>query len=241
MESKLFEKKWALPELSPAIRGIGINQSGTKIAACFKPEDNEIQIVGNIGNILETLSGHRKPVKCVRFHPMDNIIASASEDCTVGLWDFEAKRNCRLNYFSDIVEWVDWSFDGNFLAACGIDGSVVVWDRRGDFISELNGADGELKMVKWSPDSAYISAASNVGLVCVWNIVDRDAVLLKHGSPVISVSWSPSGEKMVTVAEDGVVRLWEAATWELAELTGSGNTIFADFSADGNYLAIGGS
>ncbi|MCP4633854.1 MAG: WD40 repeat domain-containing protein [candidate division Zixibacteria bacterium] len=38
-----------------------------------------------------------------------------------------------------------------------------------------------------------------------------------------------------------MVRLWEAATWELAELTGSGNTIFADFSADGNYLAIGGS
>jgi platelet-activating factor acetylhydrolase IB subunit alpha len=36
------------------------------------------------------LAGHRSPVTCVCFHPAFPVLASASEDCSIKLWDFES-------------------------------------------------------------------------------------------------------------------------------------------------------
>lgn len=42
-----------------------------------------------------TLEGHRADVKAVDWHPYRSLIASASRDCTVRLWDPHQKNSVR--------------------------------------------------------------------------------------------------------------------------------------------------
>ena len=37
-----------------------------------------------------TLMGHREAVNTVAFHPLYSVLASASDDCTVKIWDWES-------------------------------------------------------------------------------------------------------------------------------------------------------
>ncbi|MCB9124674.1 MAG: choice-of-anchor L domain-containing protein [Caldilineaceae bacterium] len=62
-----------------------------------------------------------------------------------------------------------------------------------------------------------------------------------HTGPVWGVAWSPDGSQFASGAEDGVVRVWDAATGvELAALTGPGGEVYGvAWSPDGSLIAAG--
>ena len=62
------------------------------------------------------LTGHRSPVTRVAFHPVYQILASASEDTTIKIWDYETGDfECTLKGHTKAVQ--DLAFDpkGNYL------------------------------------------------------------------------------------------------------------------------------
>ena len=78
------------------------------------------------------------------------------------------------------------------------------------------------------------------GCVAVWDIVSGTTlVVLGHDRAVVDVSFSPDGHSLMSVSEDGSVKIWDTESWqETASLNGGGGECSgACFSTDGEYIA----
>lgn len=75
-----------------------------------------------------TLDGHRLRVNDLEFSPDGEIIASASRDGRIGIWEVESGELLRyLEGNGDIVTSLDFSADGNLLVAGFEDGNLILW------------------------------------------------------------------------------------------------------------------
>jgi platelet-activating factor acetylhydrolase IB subunit alpha len=62
------------------------------------------------------LTGHRLPVTRIAFHPQYSLLASASEDATVKIWDWETGEFERtLKGHTKAIQDVDFDHKGNLL------------------------------------------------------------------------------------------------------------------------------
>ena len=63
-----------------------------------------------------SLTGHRSPVTKVAFHPMYNVCASASEDASIKIWDWETGEFERtLKVHTKAVHDCDFDSKGQYL------------------------------------------------------------------------------------------------------------------------------
>jgi coronin-1B/1C/6 len=77
------------------------------------------------------LGGHLRKVGHVLFNPAaDSVLASASGDYTVKLWDVEAGQAKLTLKHKDIVQSLSWSHDGAQLVTTSRDKKLRVWDVR---------------------------------------------------------------------------------------------------------------
>ncbi|KAL4933331.1 coronin [Aspergillus undulatus] len=77
------------------------------------------------------LSGHPKKVGHVLFNPAaENILATASGDYTVKIWDIEAGASKLTLNVGDIVQSQSWSANGSLLVTTSRDKKLRVWDVR---------------------------------------------------------------------------------------------------------------
>ncbi len=75
-----------------------------------------------------TLEGHRLRVNDLEFSPDGEIIASASRDGRIGLWNVESGELLRyLEGDGEVVTSLDFSTDGGLLAIGSEDGRITLW------------------------------------------------------------------------------------------------------------------
>ncbi len=159
------------------------------------------------------LYGHNNIIYQVAWSPNGRILASASADRSVRLWDVHYGRLLHDPIGQgDYVFSVAWSPDGRVLASGCYDETIRLTDGvTGLPVRDLTGHDGPVYNVAWSPDGRYLASASYDHTIRIWDSQNdwQCRVLEGHSDWVMSVAWSPDGLTLASGSRDESICFWD--------------------------------
>ncbi len=199
-------------------------------------------------------TGHIASVNAVTWSPDGKLIASASDDTYVQLFDaVSGKRKLIYTGHTEEVAAVAWSPDGKLIASGGQDGTAQVWNAgsRARILTYKEHAD-RVNGISWSSDSQLIASGSDDRTVQVWNPFNGtlDFDFQGHTAGVLCVGWQPDNSSVASGSWDGTLRDW--ATVQHGDHFNAGDQIFSygghgtnevyalAWSPDGNFIASAG-
>jgi serine/threonine protein kinase len=190
------------------------------------------------------LLGHTGPVKAVAYSPGNNLLASASFDRTVRLWDPTTRQLvARLDGPTAPLFCIAFSHDESLVAAGGGDRKMRIWDVGTEELRAELTQNDVITTASFSPDGRTLATGGDDNRVWLWDLESRSVRrnLIGHTEHVHSVAFSPDGKWLASGSGDGTVRLWDPIEGTLVhELNGMVPDIFpVAFSPDGQWLAAG--
>lgn len=165
------------------------------------------------------LTGHRSPITRVAFHPTYSILASASEDATVKVWDWETGEFERtLKGHTKAVQDCDFDHKGNLLVTCSSDLFIKIWDTQNEWknTKTFPGHEHSVSSVRFLPGDLHIVSASRDRTIRVFEVATTHQVrtITGHSDWVRCVIPSEDGRLLASGSNDQTAHIWDALTGE---------------------------
>jgi tricorn protease-like protein len=186
-----------------------------------------------------TLTGHKGVIECVTFSPDGKLLASASGDGNVRVWDVTTRKEL-ASLTSDgegRIYSIRFAPDGKTLAFGDTEGRLVLWDVQAKKQRRAwTWQWAVVRSVAFSPDGKTLAAAGWVwdtdpdldpdsdtdsddgeGTVRFWSVDTGAKIADLQGQKEIiySLAYTPDGASLVTGSHDGSVKVWDVATREV--------------------------
>ncbi|MGW3207570.1 nSTAND1 domain-containing NTPase [Streptomyces sp. NPDC001135] len=200
------------------------------------------------------LTGHTSDVVSISFAPQSTVLATASWDRTVRLWDVRNPHHpVRLAVLHQPSRLLAVAFgQGGRVLAAASERSVRLWDvanRRAPIeLSTLPDRPAAPTWVVFRPGGDILATGHTDGATRLWNVRDPRhprllATLPGHTGAVTSAAFSPDDRTLATTG-DTTARLWDvtdpARPRHLDVLRGHTDTVTSvAFSPDGRTVATG--
>ncbi|MBE7385408.1 MAG: WD40 repeat domain-containing protein [Leptolyngbya sp. SIO1E4] len=185
------------------------------------------------------LQGHRDFIQRVAFSSNNEVIATASYDHTIKLWQPNGNQITTLNGHSAPILDISFSSDDQRIASASEDHTVIIWDLQGNALQTLEGHQDWVNSVNFSPDGSKLVSASDDMTIKIWDSTGNLLnTILAHNQPVLAVAYSPDNTMLATASLDGTAKLWDARGNLLKILEGHKDILLdLEFSPDSEILA----
>lgn len=248
--AQLTSESRRLAAESGRLRGQDLNLALLLAVQAIETDDNN-EVRSNLFQALinqpqlATLYGHTKPVTRVAYSPDGTLLASASADDTIRLWEAENGKLVReWNTRQEAVNDVAFSPDGTLLASAGEDRTIRVWDvESGAPVGQaLEGHGAKASAVAFSPDGKLLASSAADRTIRIWDVASR--VLLYSPLPTIdegamNLRFSPDGKTLAMGSTSGDVGLWDVASGtQRVEIPNGTRLTSIAYSPNGKFLAV---
>lgn len=193
-----------------------------------------------------TLFGHEGPITKVLFPPDGSILATASDDLSIRLWNWrDGKLLFELVGNDNPIKGLFFSPDGAKLVSWTAKATVTVWNTtNGQKLSQIKFDAMNTRAFAIAPDGAILASGSTDGTISLWNI--QDGMLLRtlkgHTNSVDQLAFSSDGKLLASGSLDYTIRIWLVTDGTLLHsLAGHESFITGLFFSPDNLLLASGS
>ena len=176
-----------------------------KIKIWRKSADGEQKLV-------RTLPGHKETISEIMYSPDGKLIASASWDKTIKLWNAETGKLINtLTGHKDGITSIAFSPDSQILISGSEDKTIKIWNiaEQPKVIKTLTGHTDSVKAVSVSPNGKLIASAGYDNTIKLWTI---EGELLQtidaHNLAVTSLAFTPDSKTLASGSWDNTVKIW---------------------------------
>ena len=220
-------------------------------------EDRIIRLWNIHTDECRVLQGHHSWIWSLAFHPIPptprssggkgGILASASYDLSIGLWNTDTGECLNiLRGHQHILFGVDFHPSGRILASASYDHTVKIWDiNTGECLKTLDKHTKGVSCVAFSDDGQILASGSGDRTIKLWDINTGECLrtLRGHAQSIAVLDFSPQKNILATGDNNQVLKLWDVDEGKCLK-TWQGYTDFmltTAISADGRLLASGSS
>jgi small GTP-binding protein len=165
---------------------------------------------------VKILKGHTELIRRVVVSKNSKIVASASNDKTIRIWDINQEKCINvLSGHKNAIWAIAISEDGKKLISGSFDNTIRYWDTiSGQCIKIIQDQCTLVYDIAMTPDGKYAASSHDFGVINVWNLIAGKKIATFRTVPVNvwSIEITPDGNTVISGSQNNIIEIWDVKT-----------------------------